>query len=115
MQAGELKTQIRIQKQVKVGTGSFANSDWVDVDNSDVDDEPVYIWAKWVNVHGSEAWVANSVQAQMGATVTIRYKSNVTLTCRILLDDTAYDIVSLDNIKQSGQWLEMKVKACLNG
>lgn len=115
MQAGELKTLIRIQKSSKIGAGSFADYEWVDIDNSSADDEPVYIYSKWVNVHGSEAWIADSVQAQMGATVTIRYKSNVTLKCRVLLGDIVYNIVSLDNIRQGGQWLEMKVKACLNG
>lgn len=115
MQAGQLRTKIRIQKQVKIGTGSFAKTVWIDLGNAADTDPPRYIYASWINVHGSEAWIANSVQAQLGATVTIRYRPDVIPACRVLLGSTVYQIVSLDNIQQRGQWLEMKVKAAVNG
>lgn len=115
MQAGELNTKIRIQKKLISGTGSFASFAWIDIDSDSVSDTPVYIWAKWVNVHGSESWVANSVQAEQGATVTIRYKTGVTQSCRIVMGGTNYEIVSIDNIRQGNQWLEIKVKAAVNG
>lgn len=115
MQAGQLRTQIQIQKQVKIGTGSFAKTVWVDLDNNTDTDPPRYIFASWVNVHGTEAWIANSAQAQLGATVTIRYRADVTPSCRVLLGSTVYQIVSMDNIQQRGQWLEIKVKAAVNG
>lgn len=113
--AGELRTKIRIQNQVSSGIGSFATKSWVDVGNTSASDTPKYIYAKWVNVHGSEAWIADSVQAEAGATVTIRYRPNVTHSCRILLGDMVYKIVSLDNVRQRNQWLEIKVKAAVNG
>ena len=118
MQAGELKTKIRIQKEITTGTGSFATKSWVDLGNILPTDEPKYTPSKWVNLHGSEAWVAwvaNSVQERMGATVTIRYKANITHACRVLTGDTVYQIVSLDNIRQENHWLEIKVKAAVNG
>jgi len=115
MQSGDLQTKIRIQKQIKVGAGSFAKMVWVDLGNTADTDPTRYIYASWINVHGSEAWIANSVQAQLGATATIRYRDGVTPACRILLGSTIYQIVSLDNIHQRNQWLEIKVKAAVNG
>lgn len=115
MNAGELRTKIRIQYAKKTGSGSFAKEEWVDIGGQSAADEPRYIFAKWVNVHGSEAWIAASVQAQRAATVTIRFNERVNEAYRVLLGDMVYSIVSLDNIRQTGQWLEIKVKAAVNG
>lgn len=115
MQAGQLKTKIRIQKQITTGTGSFALKTWVDVIEPTEENPNCYIYSSWVNVHGSEAWVADSVQAQMGATVTIRYRSDVVPSYRILKGNVAYQIVSLDNIREENHWLEIKVKASVIG
>ncbi|MEA4919380.1 MAG: phage head closure protein [Clostridiaceae bacterium] len=115
MQSGDLRTPIRIQHEVTTGTGSFATVTWYDLDDTAHAGTAYNIYAKWVNVHGSEAWVADSVQAQLGATVTIRYRSDVTSTCRVLLGSTIYEIASPDNIKQRNEWLEIKVKASVMG
>lgn len=115
MQAGDLRTPIRIQYKKEVGTGSFKTVTWPDL-GSDTDVEaPKYIPAQWVNVHGLEAWAADSVQAKLGATVTIRYRSDVTPVCRVLLGSTVYQIISLDNIRQRNEWLEIKLKAAVMG
>lgn len=113
--AGDLRTRIRIQYKKKTGTGSFATSEWVDLGNENAQQPEKYIFAKWVNVHGSEAWAANSMQAERAATVTIRYNSAVNETHTILLNGVRYQIVSIDNIGQMNHWLEIKVKAAVNG
>lgn len=114
MQAGELRTPIRIQREISDGTGSFAAKKWVDICDESDPNYP-YILAKWVNVHGSEAWVADSLQAQLGATITIRYRKDVKCAYIILLDETKFKIVSIDNIRQRNEWLEIKVKAAEMG
>jgi len=115
MQAGDLRTVIRIQKEVTTGTGSFATKAWYDLDDTLHAGTTYNIPAQWINVHGSEAWIADSVQAQLGATVKIRYRSDITPSCRILLGTLPYQIVSLDNIRQRNEWTEIKVKVSLNG
>lgn len=115
MNSGELKTKIRIQRQKKSGIGSFAKIEWVDIGNEISTDNPRYIFAKWINVHGTEAWIADSVQAQRAATLTIRYREDVDESCRVLYDGKFYQIVSLNNVMETGQWLEIKVKAAVNG
>lgn len=68
------------------------------------------VWAKWTNVHGSEVWQSQAVQANSPATVLIRYRSDVDATCSILKGTDRYDIVSPDNIQERGEYLELKVK-----
>ncbi len=115
MQAGDLRLNIRIQHEVTTGTGSFATKTWYDLDDVEHAGTSCNIPAQWVNVHGLEAWVADSVQAKLGATVTIRYRSDVTPVCRVLLGSTVYQIISLDNIRQRNEWLEIKLKAAVMG
>lgn len=98
--------RITVQRLTKQGEGSFADEMWQDV---------CTVWAHWVNVHGSEVWVAESVQAVKPATVTIRYRSDIDEQCRIIFNDTVYEIVSVDNIRQRNRSLEIKVKAAMNG
>ena len=112
---GALRTRIRIQYEKTTGTGSFAAKSWVDLGSTSASDTPKYIYAQWINVHGSEAWIADSVQAQLAATVTTRYRSDVTPACRVLLGSTVYQIVSIDNIRQRNEWTEIKVKAAVMG
>lgn len=98
--------RITIQRLQRDGEGSFADEDWVNVCNP---------WANWVNVHGSEVWAVESVQAQKAATVTIRYRKDIDEQCRIVYNGVVYDIVSIDNIREQNRVLEMKVRAAVNG
>lgn len=113
---GEMTARIRIQRQVTVGEGINKHTAWVDIGNESETDPPRWIWAKWENVHGSEAWVANSVQATAAATVSVWYDARINRQCRILDDaGIVYNIVSLDDIRKEHRQIEMKVQASING
>lgn len=101
-----LDKRITIQRLERSGEGSFAEEIWQEICS---------VWANWVNVHGSEVWAAESVQALKAATVTIRYRSDVDEKCRILFNGIAYEIVSVNNVRQRNRVLEMKVRAAVNG
>ncbi|MDR3644092.1 MAG: head-tail adaptor protein, partial [Clostridia bacterium] len=64
---------------------------------------------------GSEKWAADSVQAVGGATVTVRYHPLITEQCRIIKDGAVYLIVSVNDPTQKRQWLQITVKAAVNG
>ena len=113
--AGDLKARIRIQRKKSSGSGSFKKEEWVDIGNESSSDPPRYKNAKWAGVHGSEAWIAESVQAERAATVTVRFDKRINEACRVLYGDTVYKIVSMDDISQLHHWLEIKVKASVNG
>lgn len=113
--AGDLNTRIRIQYKLSKGSGSFKTEEWADIGNNVASDPPRVKYAKWVGVHGSEAWAAESVQAERAATVTIRFDKLVNEACRILNGNIVYKIVSMDDIGQKHRWLELKVKAEVKG
>lgn len=73
------------------------------------------VWAKWVNVHGSEVWAASTVNAMRAATVTIRYLAGIDETCVIVLDGENYEIISMDDIQQRHEYIELKVQLVKSG
>lgn len=108
MQAGDLRTRIRIQYQKVTGTGSFAAKTWTDLVAHDV-------YAEWKTDSGSESVTGESEQSQDLATVTIRYRSDVKRTHRIVKDGINYDILAADDVDQRHQWLKIKARAAING
>lgn len=104
---GEMRTKITLQSRtVAVGTGGFQTSTLTTIAS---------VWAKWVGVHGSEAWAANSVNAQRSATVLIRYRDDIDETCVLVLDGENYEIVSMDDIQQRHEYIELKVQLVKSG
>jgi head-tail adaptor len=119
---GELRTRIiLVRRAVSTETGGFQRPLW----------EPIaQVWAKWINIHGAETWTAQSVGAEAPATVTIRHRNGLDATCAVVkggslvdvLDEggevtgqviqggTVYEIVSLDDIQERHEYLELKVK-----
>lgn len=67
------------------------------------------VWARWVNAHGSEALVAESVQLSQPATVTIREYPDIDTTWGIQKDGQWYDIISLDRVQDRHRYIELKV------
>ena len=104
---GALRLQIKLQKRsVSTETGGFQRDSWSDL---------ATVWAKWVNAHGSEVWAADSAQAEMPATVLIRYRSDVNPQCAVLKGSQRYEIVSIDDIYERHEYLELKVKRMVSG
>lgn len=112
---GELRTPIRVQKQVATGAGSFKTVAWVDLGNASDADPPRYIMARWEGLKGIEKWMADSIQTIDTAMATIRFNSSLTAACRILSGDMAYQIVDVTDPTQHKQWLQISVKAAVNG
>lgn len=113
---GEMLARIRVQKPVAVGDGINKHTEWADIGNESENDPPNWIWAKWENVHGSEAWIAESVQANSAATVSVWYSSEITRKCRVIDDaGIVFEIASIDDIRREHREMELKVKAEVNG
>lgn len=99
---GDLRTKVSLQSRtITSEDGGFQHPAWTTI---------ATVWAKWINVHGSEAWTASSLQAESAATVLIRYRSDVNLGCAVLKGSIRYEIVSLDNIQERNEYIELKVK-----
>jgi len=112
---GELRTQIRIQKQITVGTGSFATKPWVDFGNTSDTDPPRYVYAKWESVKGLELWAADSVQAVDTNIVTVRYNPALNAACRIICGGITYQITDVSDPTQHKQWQQIRVMGAVMG
>lgn len=99
---GELNKEVSIQSRTNtVDAGGAQVVTWTTA---------ATVWAKWVNVHGSESWAAQSIGAEAPATVTIRYRTGVDTTCAVLIGTDRYEIVSIDDIQMRHEYLELKVR-----
>ncbi len=104
---GELRTQVTLKRRtVIVDPGGFEKEGL----------ETIAVeWARWIGVHGSEAWAANSANALRAATVLIRYRPDIDETCLVNLEGLNYEIVSIDDIRQVHEYLELKVQLIRSG
>ncbi|MBE3038436.1 MAG: phage head closure protein [Chloroflexi bacterium] len=102
---GELRVPITLQgPTMTADAGGAQRPTWATLTNGAV-------LAKWVNVHGMEAWAVNQAGiAVSAATVTIRYRADVTSRCSILKGSERWEIVSPDDIQERHEYLELKVK-----
>lgn len=118
---GELNTQIILAKRiVTTDAGGFQVTTYEHI---------AQVWARWANVHGSEAWTSASLGFTAPATVLMRYLVGVDATCVVykgaqleevivegevtglqITGGLMYEIVSLDNIDERSEYLELKVQ-----
>jgi len=75
----------------------------------------VQVWAKWINVHGSEVWAAQAQQALRPATVLMRYLEALDTTWTVLKGTERYEIVSIDDIGERHEYQELKVQLVSSG
>jgi SPP1 family predicted phage head-tail adaptor len=100
---GEMRTSVVLKSRtITQGAGGFKKKEYTTTIAT--------VWAKWVNVHGREAWDAQAAGAESAATVTIRYRSDINTTCAVEKDGVVYEIVSVDDIQERHELLELKVK-----
>ncbi len=99
---GDLTIQIALQSRtISSGAGGFQSPAW---------STQATVWARWSNVHGSEVWAAQSVQAEAPATVLIRYYPGLDTTWAVLKGAERYEIVSVDDIFERHEYIELKVR-----
>ncbi len=104
---GELRTQVTLKRRTVVtDPGGFERQVLATI---------AVVWARWIGVHGSEAWAANSANALRAATVLIRYRNDIDETCLITLDGLDYEVVSMDDIRQIHEYIELKLQLIRSG
>lgn len=107
--SGELRTKIRFMRIDRV----------TDNDGFDAEDEvnvfgcsSAYVKCKWVNAHGTDAFVAMQMQLREPATITCRFSPLINERCLVYKEDetSPYEIISIDNVEERNRWLEIKVQ-----
>ena len=113
--AGNLRTKVRIQKKAVSGTGIRQLTAWYDLDGTPAENSPkAYTRCYWYPLGGSETWVAQAEQVMDAANVIIRYNPAVTSMCRLVKDGIIYQIIGPNDPDQHKRWLKFKVKAAVN-
>lgn len=99
---GEMRTKITLQSRTNVqDAGGFSVPGWVTI---------AAVWSRWINAHGREVLEAGIAGVDAPATVLIRYLSDVDTTCAILKGSLRYEIVSIDNVQERSEYLELRVQ-----
>ncbi len=116
--AGELRTRIVIDAVApSIDADGYAQEIVTPLFNGES------VPCKWVNVHGREVYEAERLNLREAATLTMRYSPQINQRCRIWrydelralptsesADKIAFDIVSIDDIQNRHELLEIKVK-----
>lgn len=68
------------------------------------------VWARWINAHGQEAVASEALKNVQRATVTVRYREDISETWQILKDGIAWKIISVDPVQDKRRWVEMVVE-----
>ena len=114
---GEMHTKIRIYHQEKgIDEEGFPTETWENVFASEGNDDP-FCWCKWVNQHGTDVLELMKLDIKNVATITMRYTPKLTEECRIKheSDERLYEVVSIDNIEDSRNLMEVKVRRMITG
>lgn len=99
---GELRTPITLEQDANAAqTGGFQTPAWTTL---------ATVYSRWRNAHGYESLQAALVGAEAPATVLIRYRSGIDTTCAVTKNGVRYEIVSVDNIEERSEYLELKLK-----
>lgn len=76
----------------------------------DYESNPVQVYAKWVNVHGAQAIAEQAVMSRRPATVTIRYREDVTPQTRIMKGGKLYEMSTApDDIQERHEYMELQI------
>ncbi len=110
--AGELRTSIIVEKYPETqDDDGYPIKGWINVFG-----EGKTLKVKWVNIHGTEVYESMRMDLKDPATLTARYSPLITAQCRITKvgDLKPYEIISLDDVEDQHEWLEIKVKRMVN-
>ena len=101
---GELRTPVR-----------FCSVNWTQDSESYYHDHETTVLetlAKWVNVHGSEAFSDSMLKLTQPATLTIRYSDLVHDDQLVYKGDdpVPFEIISSDDVEERHEWMEIHVR-----
>lgn len=101
----DLRTRITFQEEtVTKDDGGAQVAGYADIETNPT------VWARWINAHGNEVTTSEALKSVQRATVTVRNRSDILITWRILRDSEVWQIISIDSIHDRNRWVEMIVE-----
>lgn len=102
MNAGRLRHQVTIQQQTQTATayGGYSET-WTDV---------ATVWAHIKPLYGRERWHGDQVESDVTHQITIRYRSDVTVSpqMRVLYGSRVFKIISVINPEERNELLVLE-------
>lgn len=109
---GEMRTQITLQSPtITQDSGSAQVASYANVSPNPT------VYARWINAHGQEVLagtslgvVSNVFETVQRAAVTIRHRTDIKETWRVVKDGESWQIISIDFIRGQRRWIELIVE-----
>lgn len=103
--SGDLRKRITFQQPtITQDDGGAQVATWADVPSNPT------VYARWVNAHGQEAIGSDALRSVQRALVTIRHRTDILVTWRVLLDSLPWQIISIDPVQGKNRWIEIVVE-----
>lgn len=109
---GEMRTQITLQSPTIATDAGGAQS----TTYANVSPNPT-VYSRWINAHGQEVLASNSLavvgnvfETVQRATVTIRHRTDIKETWRVVKDGESWQIISIDPIRGQRRFIELVVE-----
>jgi len=98
----EMRTQVSLcSRAVAADAGGFQTLTWT---------TQATVWAKWTNAHGVEALEAQAAGAGLNARALIRYYAGLDTTWSVLKGAERWQIVSVDDIQERHEYMELLLR-----
>jgi len=102
---GEMRTQITLQSPtVTQDPGAAQVTTFANVSPNPT------VWARWINAHGQEVVTSEALKTVQRATVTIRHRTDINTTWRVLKSSEAWQIISVDPVRDQRRYVELVVE-----
>lgn len=105
LRISDLRTRITFQEPTVTKKDSGAQVEAY----ANIETNPT-VWAQWVNDHGQEVVSSDAEKSEQRATVTIRYRSDVSEAWRVMKDEEPWKIFSIDHVRGRNRWTVMRVE-----
>lgn len=93
---GRLDRRITIQERI---LGENESNEDEEVGWTDIETKPI-VWASIEDRSGNETYQGDGLTAYENSTITIRYRSDIKPTYRIVCDDRIYDILAIHEVSR---------------
>lgn len=69
------------------------------------------VWSRWIYDHGQEAVSSDAGKSVQRASVTIRYRSDVSEKWQVVHENgSIWKIFSIDHVRERNHWTELRVE-----
>lgn len=100
LSAGDLNRRVLIQRRNTTTDAVYGSrsTQWVDV---------ATVWAQISPMGGQEVLLAEAIKSKSTHQVTMRYRTNIDPTCRIVYQGRYFDINSMNDVDTAHEYLQL--------